>query len=144
MTRSIFGGFIALFLLALAAPAHAIEPQAGQWKTTVKTQISGRPPHEVSHARCITPAMIKDPETTFMRNDTNTQNECKRSVKKGDSGFSWTFECTGKMTMTGSGSMTFDSPIHYTGSFKIFGNAGDHPFEAVTQMEGERIGDCAN
>jgi hypothetical protein len=142
MTRSTIGSAVALFLLLQTAPADAVELKAGQWKMTMKTQVSGRPGREISHARCLTPEMIKDPEATFMRNDTNAQQECKRTFKKGDSSLSWTFECTGKVTMTGSGSMTFDSPTHYSGSFKVFGNAGDHPIEIVTQMEGERVGDC--
>jgi Protein of unknown function (DUF3617) len=143
MTGSISGTAVALFLLTSAAPAYAIEPEAGQWKATIKTQVSGRPSQEISHERCVTPEMIKDPESTFTRSDANAQRDCKRSFNKGDSTLSWTIECTGKMMMSGSGSMTFDSPTHYSGSFKVFGNAGDQPFEIETQMEGERIGDCA-
>jgi hypothetical protein len=143
MIRSVSAAAIAIFLLAPAVPAHAVEPQPGQWKTTIKTEVSGRPPREISHERCVTPEMIKDPESTFMRDDANAQRDCKRSFKKGDSTLSWTIECSGKMTMSGSGSMTFDSPIHYSGFFKVFGNTGDQPFEIVTQMEGERVGDCA-
>jgi hypothetical protein len=142
MIRPVSGAAVALFLLA-AAPAHAIEPQPGQWRTTIKTEVAGRPPHEISHERCVTPEMIKDPEMAFMRDDANAQRNCKRSFEKSESTLSWTITCTGKMTMSGSGSMTFDSPTHYSGSFKVFGSTDDQPFEIVTQMEGERVGDCA-
>ena len=128
--------------LALAAPAHAVEPQPGQWQTTIKTQVAGAASREISHARCVTPEMIKDPEKTFTRDDANAQSDCKRSFTKGESTLSWTVVCTGTITMNGAGSMTFDSPTHYTGVFKVVGKANDQAFEISTQMEGERIGDC--
>jgi hypothetical protein len=134
---------IGLALIAFAAPANAIEPQPGQWRTTVRTQVSGGAPQELSHERCVTPQMINDPESTFLQDDANAQRNCKRTFQKGESTLSWTVVCTGKVTMTGNGSMTFDSPTHYTGSFNVVGNSDDQPFEMVTQMEGERVGDCA-
>lgn len=141
MARTISIIAAALFL-AFAAPAHATEPQPGQWQTTVKTQVSGAAPREISHMRCVTLEMIKDPEKTFMRDDASAQRDCKRSFTKGESTLSWTVVCNGQMTMNGAGSMTFDSPTHYTGAFKVVGKAGDQTFEINTQMEGERIGDC--
>jgi len=142
MTRPIAGA-AAAFFLAAAAPAHAVEPQPGQWQTTVRTQVSGAAPREISHMRCVTPEMIKDPERAFMRDDAGAQRDCKRSFTKGESTLSWTVICNGQITMNGAGSMTFDSPTHYTGAFKVVGKADDQTFEIDTQMEGERIGDCA-
>ena len=130
-------------LLAVAVPAGAQTPQPGQWTVTLKTQVAGQPARESTNASCITPEMAKNPEAAFASGGMDAQGNCKKSFNRSGATFSWQFECTGAMTMTGAGSITFDSPTHYAGSIKVSGNAGGRPIEVTTLMDGRRTGDCA-
>jgi Protein of unknown function (DUF3617) len=132
-----------LFLAGFAGGAQAQTPQPGQWKATMKTQMPGQPPRETTNSTCITPEMVKNPETAFARDDMTTNANCKRSFAKNANGFSWKFECTGQTPMTGTGSITFDSATHYKGTMAIAANAGGQAFNITGTMEGQRTGDCA-
>ena len=134
----------AIVLLVFAPHAYAAEPQPGQWKTTMKTQVVGQPARETSRMRCLTPEMAKNPGAAFMNDrDNAAQQNCKRTFNNTASSISWKFECTGEMAMSGTGSMRFDTPTHYTGSVRITGGSAGHVINITTLMEGQRVGDCA-
>jgi hypothetical protein len=125
-------------------PCLAEGPQPGLWKLSSKT-LPGGPMNENSHTACITPEMVKDPGSTFARQNAFqnvTQSGCQQTHHFTGITLSWSMVCTGNSPTSGSGTMTFDSPQHYSGTFTITGSDPARPMTVTTTMEGQRIGDC--
>jgi Protein of unknown function (DUF3617) len=130
----------AVVVAASHAAVAADGPQPGLWKVTTITHTGGAKQQD-SHTSCLTPEMAKNPEKEFARSPQATK-DCKQSRKISGSTLSWQMECSGQYAMTGTGTMTFDSPQHYTGTFKMSVAAGPRPMDIVTTMEGQRVGEC--
>jgi hypothetical protein len=119
-------------------------PQPGLWKLTSRT-LPGGPMNENSHTACVTPEMVKDPGSTFVRQNAFqnvTQTGCRQTHSFTGITLSWSMTCTGTPPTSGSGTMTFDSPQHYSGAFTITGSDPARPMTVTTMMEGQRIGEC--
>lgn len=145
MRRSVRGtafALAALLSIAAARTAAAEGPQPGLWKVTTKTQVPGAPARESSHTSCVTAEMAKNPGSDFTRAETSPRPDCKRTQQYAGSKLTWKIECTGQNAMTGEGSLTFDGPQHYSGSFQVSVSAAGRQMSFATTLEGQRVGEC--
>jgi hypothetical protein len=136
---------IAAAVTMTSEPGRAEGPQPGLWKLTTKSLIPGAPMAENSHTACITPDMVEDPGSAFVRYSAlpnAAQRGCHQTHHFTGITLSWSMMCTGKSPMSGSGAMTFDSPHHYTGTFTTTGSDPGRPMTVTTTMEGQRVGEC--
>lgn len=95
--------------------------------------------------RCMTPRQTENMMATFGPQMGTVNSTCAEPVTETTGRtLKWRLECRGQMDMNVEGSFDFDSPTHYTAtvSSKAW-IAGTQISDVKTDIEGERIGDCA-
>ncbi|HEY8948908.1 MAG TPA: DUF3617 domain-containing protein [Rhizomicrobium sp.] len=126
------GGFAALALVATTGSAFADHGKAGLWKITTTSQMSGQKVQSFSSEHCMTVAETK--------NDTiASQNaSCKMTNEKAGGGtFSADMVCNGQVNGSGSLTVTYDSPTHYTGQLTMASKTGSATSHVTNRFEGK-------
>lgn len=124
--------------------------QPGLWEIAVTMQLAGMPmampPQTIK--KCITAAEAQKAESSVMQPQgrPGSKENCKMSnFTHNGRTMSWKGTCTGDADMTFTGSMTFDSPDHYTGNMDIQGTFSGQPMQMSESMDGRRIAaSCAD
>lgn len=137
-----------LALLALAAmPALAGESpmKPGMWEVTTEMNMQGvpykMPPMTFKH--CVTPEMLaKDQGLGEQKSPPGSH--CERTkMKISGSQAEWAVSCTGKTEMSGSGTLTWDSPDSYHGETHLTMDMNGHTTNVTQTMQGKRLGQCS-
>ncbi len=131
-----------LFPLTLISTAFAASGgmQPGLWEIIATVQRTGMPmsmPAQTTR-RCLTQKDLDGNRAVPQGDDKNCQ--VKDYKRKGNTA-TWTIVCTGKETMTGTGTMTFSS-TSYTGKMKSKMKDGSETMEMTHNWAAKRIGDC--
>jgi hypothetical protein len=112
----------------------------GNWETTMKMEMPGMPTGmpPMKSTQCITAAeLAKDPATGLPRGAAGQKNCTVSDYKATGNVISWKMACTGEMTMSGTGELTFKGDS-YEGVMKMSMAQG----EMTMHMAGKRAGDC--
>ncbi|CAG4884221.1 conserved exported protein of unknown function [Georgfuchsia toluolica] len=144
---------VACFSVVCASSAHAEGMKPGLWEFTTQTSGAGMPAMPaipeaqrkqmeamgikipqagggmgVTTKVCITPEQAKKgvPPNSDKDGEKCEQTDVKTSGKT----TSWKMVCSGKHKMTGNGSVTYDSPEHFSGETTM--NMQDGPQGAMT------------
>jgi hypothetical protein len=132
--------------LAIGAAAHAedlIEP--GQWKVTSTTMVNGSAPPPQAKMRCISADQAADVAKTFgpVSGTVNSTCEAPQTEMNGRV-LKWRLQCRGQLDLDVEGEFNFDAPRHYSATVTSKGRmAGQLVSDVKSQLEGERVGDCA-
>ena len=79
----------------------------------------------------------------MLKSQTFSEENCQRtSFRETSSAVDWKYECTGKFSISRSGSIKFDTASHYTGILKMTGNMMGQMIDESSIMEGTRLGAC--
>lgn len=122
---------------ALAAP----NMKPGLWELTMSTEMAGMPAaaqRPFTMQRCYRPGEMKDPRATIPQKNPNCQFS---DWKESGHTVSWKISCTGKMPLSGSGSVTY-SGTSYSGSARLHMSHDGQPMELMHKYTGKRLGDC--
>lgn len=132
--------FIVTLIASVTAQADGMKP--GLWEVTSKTKMGGgsKPampamtPDQLAQMKSMgikMPNMAEDQAHTLRhcvtkeqaeksvppsQKDSNGMHCEQQDVKKQGNKVSWKVQCTGKQTVTGSGSMNYESPERYNGT----------------------------
>jgi hypothetical protein len=130
-------------LSAAAAAENMLEP--GQWKTTSRTLMNGAATPPQMKARCLTPEQTADVAKTFGPVMGTVNSNCEPTeYVTGERTLKWRLQCKGQLDMEVSGNFNFDTPLHYTAIVASKGwMAGALMSDVKTEIEGERVGECA-
>lgn len=117
-------------------PVGAADEQPGDlWETTSQTVMEGMPMQmPVQKLKLCTAKEWTRPPPGGDRNCTTSNFE------RVGSKVTWTVQCTGEMTMSGVGEMTFEGTDSYTGTVKFTGNE----MTMTVRLSGHKIGGCDN
>jgi hypothetical protein len=136
------GSIVLLFVLMLAAPAHADEFKAlpGLWKTTYQDQAKGSTQRIVWH--CVYEEA--DPWTAFAQTDSPLPSSCRRSdMHRTSTSLQWKIECPNLRSLEQQGTIVFDRADHYRGTVKTMSKTGAATDDSVT-VEGTRYAACTS
>jgi hypothetical protein len=126
-----------------AAPVAAEEPQPGMWRVTTRGLVPGTPGADNSHSICITLEMARNLAAFFANPEAmRGGGDCQHTHQFTGITLSWQMSCAGLSPMSGTGTITFDSPQHYAGTFTAVGSGAGRPMSYSISMEGQRLGDC--
>jgi hypothetical protein len=136
--------FCVVALMAGAAEADdLIEP--GQWKVTSTTTVNGVVQPAPAKMRCITADQAADVTKTFgpVSGAVNSTCEVPQSETNGRV-LKWRLQCRGTLDLDVEGQFNFDRPRHYSATVTSKGRmAGQLISDVKSELEGERVGECA-
>lgn len=143
MKTTLLPGLLAVAALPALAAGNPMKP--GMWQITAQTEMSGMPykmPPTTSRI-CITPEMLaKNHGMGEQKSPPGTHCERTNYSVSGNHA-EWGMRCTGKTTMSGHGTMTWDSADAYHGETHLTMDMGGHATDMTQIMSGKRIGDCS-
>src|SRR5262249_6538011 len=122
-------GIASSVLAQSSSPIHE-----GLWEVSSKLTVPGMGEGiPMKSQQCITPAMIKDPQSAIPKMGA----DCKLSNYKLEAAVAtYTLTCTTPMAMTANGEIRYAGPDAYTGTLTMVGQDVSLSFDA------KRIGDC--
>jgi hypothetical protein len=137
---------LALLVLAVA-PAIADENpmKPGMWEITAQTDMPGMPYKlpPMTSKLCVTPEMLaKNHGLGEQKSPPGTHCE-RTNFKVSGNHAEWGMSCTGKTTMSGHGTVTWDSPNAYHGETHLTMEMGGRTNNVNQTMSGRRIGTCS-
>lgn len=113
---------------------RAADEQAGiLWETTSQSEMEGMP--FKMPAQTLKVCAAKEWTQPPAGGDKNCKTSDYRVV---GSKATWTVQCTGEMTMTGAGEMTFEGSDSYTGIVRLTGDG----MTMNIKLSGRKIGTC--
>ena len=126
-----------------AAADDLIQP--GLWKVTSTTLMNGAATPPQAKARCLTPEQTGDIGKTFGPVAGTVNSDCGPAKPElAGRQLKWRLQCKGQMDMAVAADFNFDSPVHYTAIVASKGwMAGALMSDVKTEIEGERVGECA-
>jgi hypothetical protein len=109
--------------------------RAGMWEINTKLAMAGMDMPPMKHQQCVTPAMIKDPQSAIPKMD----NDCKiDNYKLEGSTATYTMTCTQPAPITAKGEIKYAGPDAYTGTVLLDGMG-----QTMTMMiDAKRLGEC--
>ena len=125
-------GAIALVLLVLA-PVRAADAPGILWRTTSQVVMAGMPYSPPPH----TAEICTSSEWTQPPPGGDPGCVSSNFVRVGNKA-TWTMRCGGRMPMTGTGEMTWDTPDSYTGVI----HATAEGMTMQIRLAGKKIGTC--
>jgi Protein of unknown function (DUF3617) len=132
-------------ILAISARADAAAgPRPGLWKVTTRLDRDGSVSPPNTQTNCVTADQIKDPSKSLMPPDSPEEKCTRTSYSWTGTRLIWRLQCSGKMPISGSGDINFDSPEHYRGKITSSGSLNGRPFVSTIMLEGTRVGQCPN
>jgi hypothetical protein len=130
-----------ILLLAVRAPADEFGGLPGLWKTTLRAERTGQAQAPLVQWHCV--AERSSPWIAFAQLDVPPGASCKRSnFVRTNTSLRWRLECTGQFAIINQGSITFDSPSHYSGTVMIGGTILGYPIDDVVHVEGQDEAAC--
>ncbi len=130
--------------LALVANAQVggLRAEPGLWQMTLRGERNGQTLPVQSHRHCVSPRELADPLSAFA--PPPPRQSCRRTrLRTSEIGIYWGFECLGQSAIVTDGSITFDSPEHYTGMIGTRGLVKGQQLLETVSIEGQRVGACA-
>jgi hypothetical protein len=134
-----------ILILAAAVDASGDEFAAtpGLWKTTLRRQNSSQKEEPLVEWHCV--AENASPWAAFARLDVPPQVACKRvNFVRESTSLKWRLDCSGRFAITNQGSITFDTPTHYTGTVRLSGTVMGYPINDVISVEGQHKAACTS
>ena len=121
------------FIVLAAFAARADDPAGVLWETTSQMVIEGMPmPMRATTLKICTASEWKRPPP-------GGDPSCVTSdYKRVGNTATWAMQCGGKMPMTGTGEITFDSADSYTGAIK----ATAEGMPMTIRLSGKKVGTC--
>lgn len=118
-------------------------PEPGLWRITTRGLVPGAPGADTSRSVCITFDMASHLGAFFAnQNPMRGAGDCRHTHQFTGITLSWQMSCAGPTLMSGAGTITFDSPQHYVGTFTTVGSMAGPPSNYSLSMEGQRLGEC--
>ncbi len=138
---------MALCVVALAAGTAEAEDliEPGQWKVTSTTTVNGVVQPAPAKMRCITADQAGDVAKTFGPVSGTVNSTCytPQSEMNGRM-LKWRLQCRGTLDLDVEGQFNFDGPRHYSATVTSKGHmAGQLISDVRSELEGERVGECA-
>ena len=136
---------LTLFAPARAAERDSLKATPGLWKITYHTTVSGQPDPITVKWRCISEEQMDDPSAAFAR-PAPLHAVCKRTAySETTKSINWRYTCSSDTaTLNSQGSITFDTPQHYTGQIKLDGVVMGYPMQNVVAVEGVHRAACTS
>src|SRR5579862_717472 len=152
---------VAAIVFAQSASAQSLDARPGLWKLEATTgsvkdslllqcvnakdiadphrvgKVFGHPFHP----------MTDHPEPGYHELGEPAKRTCEfRDVKETADSLDFTYQCKGLFSLTEQGSLKFDSPIHYSGVFRVVAHDEKGPPHVAPTIstEGSRIRDCSD
>lgn len=134
-------------LSATLAPAAAQTPsiQPGEWRVTTRTVMNGAAQPPTMRPRCFSAEQAGDVAKTFGPQFGIANSTCDEpAIETGARMLAWRLACRGQMNMDVQASFSFDSETRYTATVTSKTSMAGAPLADVrTEIEGERLGECA-
>jgi hypothetical protein len=140
-------GMISFSVIALMVGAAEAEDliEPGQWKVSTNTTMNGSTQPPQAKMRCITADQAADVAKTFgpVSGTVNSTCETPQSEMNGRV-LKWRLQCRGTLDVDVEGQFNFDGPRHYSATVTSKGRmAGQLISDVKSELEGERVGECA-
>ncbi len=126
--------------LSWTALAQQSPMRAGSWEVSMKMSMQGMELPPMKHTQCITPEMLKDPQSAIPRGPEDPgSNDCKvTDYNLKGSTATYKMVCTKPQPMTMTGEMKYSGTDAYVGNVQI-----DMSGQKVTMaLDAKRVGDC--
>ncbi len=138
---------MAFCVAALTAGAAQAEDliESGQWKVVSTTTVNGVVQPAPAKMRCITADQAADVAKTFgpVSGTVNSTCDTPQSEMNGRM-LKWRLQCRGTLDLDVEGQFNFDGPRHYSATVISKGRmAGQLISDVKSELEGERVGECA-
>jgi len=135
---------VLLALTAMPALAGQSPMKPGMWEITTRMDMPGMPykmpPMTLKH--CVTPEMLaKDHGLGEQKSPPGSHCERTRMNISGNHA-EWAVSCTGQTSVTGNGTVTWDSADSYHGESHLTMQMNGHTTNMTQTMQGKRLGDC--
>lgn len=150
MRRSIPLTISALAILLIThatvfAEHQDLKATPGLWKITYRTRIGGEPDPVILKWRCVSEEQMDDPASVFGRPMAGHGSCKKTSYTQASTTISWKYHCMDQSTILDTkGTITFATPLHYTGEITINGVVMGYPIEHVVAVEGDHRAACTS
>jgi hypothetical protein len=135
---------VLLIAALLAAPAHAVDVEPGNWELSATTQVPGsdKPMAIAPTTRCVTPEDAKDPARLLGQSG----RQCEFSNRR-DYGSTLSFDvaCKGQVPMKGSGAVRYGRD-NFEGNLDLTAEGvviGGQALVMKSRISGRRLGPCA-
>jgi hypothetical protein len=120
-------------LLLIIVPVRADDPAGVLWEMTSQMAMEGMPMAMPAHTvKVCTARQWTRPPPGGNQSCVNT------NYRRVGNKATWTMQCSGEMSMTGTGEMTFDGTDSYTGVI----NATMEGTDVKIHLSGRKIGTC--
>jgi hypothetical protein len=138
---------LVVLLVPVIGAADDFMAMPGLWKTSYETAQDASSGANTAEPQILWHCVDEeaDPWTEFARLlDTPGMSCARPTLERTSTSLKWKIECKGAATVTGEGSIVFDSPQHYTGSVRFSGTLLGYPLRSVTRIEGQRFAACTS
>jgi len=147
-TQHALGASIGLIATMAAAVAGAAAPpgmgnfREGLWEMTIRAEVPGtKPMPPISLKKCISAKEIQDLQAKASRPPGSDQCKVFDQRTQGST-TSWKMECTGRMKITGDGSVTSSGDSYAMQSTMVMTTAEGKTMQVKNELTGKRLGDC--
>lgn len=139
---------VGMVVVAAGAPAGAAVPmnpgsfREGLWEMTIRAEVPGaKPMPPIVLKKCISAQEIQDLQARASRPPGSEQCKVLDQRTQGST-TSWKIECTGRMKMTGDGSVTSSGDSYTMQSSMLMTTAEGKSIQVKNDLSGKRLGDC--